>query len=78
MKVRRIKPSVKKPAPDTPPAETPEQALRNVEVLLATRNAGWDRIVVRDIIKVVYGSTEEFAKEHVPLLRHKAGKSNII
>ena len=69
MKVRRVKPSVKKPAPDTPPATTAHDALRNVEALLTVRNAGWDRIVVRDIIRVVYGSTEEFSKAHIETLR---------
>jgi hypothetical protein len=54
----------RKIAPRTPPAETPAQALANLEALLEVRNAGWDRIAVRDIIKVCYGSTEEFARQH--------------
>ena len=72
MKVRRVKPSVKKPAPDTPPAESPEQALKNLETLLKVRNAGWDRIAVRDIIHVVYGSTESFSKAHIETLKRMA------
>jgi len=72
MSVRRRKPSIKKPAPDTPPAQTAEQALSNLEALLEVRNAGWDRIAVRDIIHVVYGSTEVFAKAHITTLRNLA------
>jgi hypothetical protein len=62
----------RKIAPTTPPAETPAEALANLEVLLRVRNAGWDRIVVRDIIKVVYGSTEAFAKQHRETLAYMA------
>jgi hypothetical protein len=75
MSIRRRKPSIKKPAPDTPPAQTALQAIDNLTVLLEIRNAGWDRIAVRDIIHVAYGSTEEFVKQHMPRLRHMAGKS---
>lgn len=69
MAARRLKPSVRKLAPPTPPAETALEALRNIEALLAVRNAGWDRIVVRDIIRVIYGSTEAFARGHLETLR---------
>lgn len=54
----------KNPKPDTPPARTPKEALRNIELLMGARNAGWDRTAVRDIIAVMYGSTEEFVTQH--------------
>lgn len=69
MSVRRRKPSSKKAAPDTPPAATATAALANLEALLAVRSAGWDRLAVRDIIRVVYGSTEAFSKAHMETLR---------
>ena len=69
MTVRRKKPSIKKTAPSTPPAVTAAEALSNLEVLLMVRSAGWDRIAVRDIIHVAYGSTEAFAKAHIAHLQ---------
>lgn len=67
----------RKIAPITPPAETAAEAFANVETLLASRHAGWDRTAVRDIIRVCYGSTENFAKHHLTLLLHmaKTGKT---
>jgi hypothetical protein len=59
----------KQNAPYTPAAETPGEALDNLAQLLKVRNAGWDRTAVRDIIKVVYGSTENFARQHEAILR---------
>jgi hypothetical protein len=62
----------RKQAPYTPPAMTADQALSNIEQLLAIRNAGWDRTAVRDVIAICYGSTEAFIQAHVPQLKRLA------
>jgi hypothetical protein len=59
---------MKKPAPDTPAAQTPAQALRNLNLLIAHKASGWDRLAVRDIIAVVYGDTETFVQRHIAAL----------
>lgn len=65
----------RKNAPYTPAAQTPGEALDNLDKLLAVRNAGWDRTAVRDIIAQCYGSTENFAKHHrailVSMVKHR-------
>jgi hypothetical protein len=59
---------MKKQPPDTPAAQTPAQALRNLNLLIEHRASGWDRLAVRDIIAVVYGDTETFVQRHIQAL----------
>jgi hypothetical protein len=60
---------MKKPAPDTPAAQTPAQALHNLTLLIEHKASGWDRLAVRDIIAVVYGDTESFVQRHLVALQ---------
>jgi hypothetical protein len=63
---------IRRPKPNTRPAETAKQALDNVHIIMSARSSGWDRQVTREIIKFVYGDTEAFVREHLGVLEYRA------